>query len=117
MSHRLPATNGLMARGTTEYTRHQLVAFSCKRRGFCPSCGASRMVESAAMLVDSVLPHQPIRQWVLSVPFPLRWLFASEPRVLSRALEVVTRAISTYLVKKAGFTHKTAKTGAVTLIH
>ena len=96
--------------------KEQLVAFSCKRRGFCPSCGAKRMVESAAMLVDSVLPHQPIRQWVLSVPFPLRWLFASEPRVLSRALEVVTRAISTYLVKKAGFTHKTAKTGAVTLI-
>jgi len=96
--------------------KEQLVAFSCKRRGFCPSCGASRMVESAAMLVDSILPQQPIRQWVLSLPFPLRWLFASEPRVLSRALEVVTRAISTYLVKKAGFTNTTAKTGAVTLI-
>jgi ribosomal protein S27E len=96
--------------------QEQLVAFSCKRRGFCPSCGAKRMVESAALLVDSVLPHQPIRQWVLSVPFPLRWLFASEPRLLGKALEVVTRAIGTYLVKKAGFTHKTAKTGAVTLI-
>ena len=177
MSHQLPATNGILARETTEYARHQpektllyqvieehypeflsylsesdktlpqyvqtefeeylkcgrlaygflrvqceschkerLVAFSCKRRGFCPSCGASRMVESAAMLVDSVLPHQPIRQWVLRVPFPLRWLFASEPRVLSKALEVALRAISTYLVKKTGFTHKTAKTGAVTLI-
>ena len=94
----------------------QLVAFSCKRRGFCPSCGAKRMVESAALLVDSVLPRQSIRQWVLSVPFPLRWLFASEPRILSKALGVVTRAIGTYLVKKAGFTHATAKTGAVTLI-
>jgi len=100
-----------------ESCHHELlVAFSCKRRGFCPSCGARRMVESAALLVDSVLPHKPIRQWVLSVPFPLRWLFASEPRILSKALEVVTRAISTYLIKKAGFTHKTAKTGAVTLI-
>ena len=29
--------------------RHEhLVAFSCKRRGFCPSCGARRMVETAA---------------------------------------------------------------------
>jgi hypothetical protein len=27
-----------------------LVAFSCKRRGFCPSCGARRMAESAALL-------------------------------------------------------------------
>jgi len=32
-----------------------LVAFSCKRRGFCPSCGARRMAESAALLVDEVL--------------------------------------------------------------
>ena len=29
------------------------VAFSCKRRGFCPSCGARRMAETAAWLVDS----------------------------------------------------------------
>ncbi|MCH6389290.1 transposase zinc-binding domain-containing protein, partial [Escherichia coli] len=39
-----------------------LVAFSCKRRGFCPSCGARRMAESAALLVDEVLPEQPMRQ-------------------------------------------------------
>ena len=94
----------------------QLVAFSCKRRGFCPSCGAKRMVESAALLVDEVLPEKPIRQWVLSVPFPLRWLFASEPEMMSKVLLIVTRAISTYLVKKTGFTLKTARTGAVTLI-
>ncbi len=60
-----------------EICHHELlVAFSCKRRGFCPSCGAKRMVESTVLLVDTVLPHQPIRQWVLSVPFQLRWLFA-----------------------------------------
>ena len=63
-----------------------LVAFSCKRRGFCPSCGASRMVESAALLVDEALPHQPMRQWVLSVPFPLRYLFARQPKIMGKAL-------------------------------
>jgi ribosomal protein S27E len=26
-----------------------LVAFSCKRRGFCPSCGARRMTDGAAL--------------------------------------------------------------------
>ena len=51
-----------------------LVAFSCKRRGFCPSCGARRMAESAGLLVDEVFPEQPVRQWVLSVPYPLRFL-------------------------------------------
>jgi ribosomal protein S27E len=34
-------------------SHEQLLAFSCKRRGFCPSCGAKRMVESAALLVDA----------------------------------------------------------------
>ena len=57
-----------------------LVAFSCKKHGFCPSCGARRMAESAALLVDEVFPEQPVRQWVLSVPYPLRFLFASRPR-------------------------------------
>jgi ribosomal protein S27E len=27
----------------------KLVAFSCKKRGFCPSCGARRMAETAAL--------------------------------------------------------------------
>ncbi len=34
--------------------REKLVTFSCKRRGFRPSCGARRMVESTALLVDKV---------------------------------------------------------------
>jgi ribosomal protein S27E len=94
----------------------KLVAFSCKRRGFCPSCGARRMADSAALLVDEVLPHQPMRQWVLSVPFPLRFLFASNPKVMSRVLGIVYRAIATHLAHKAGFTKPLAQTGAVTLI-
>ena len=31
-----------------------LLAFSCKRRGFCPSCGARRMAESAALRVFAI---------------------------------------------------------------
>ena len=42
------------------------------------------MAESAALLVDEVLPHEPMRQWVLSVPFPLRFLFASQPKIMLR---------------------------------
>ncbi len=40
----------------------KLVASSCKRRGFCPSCGARRVAETAALLVDDVLPQRPVRQ-------------------------------------------------------
>jgi len=94
----------------------KLVAFSCKKRGFCPSCGGMRMVESAAHLVDKVFPDQPMRQWVLSVPYPLRLLFAREPKILSDVLGIVHRAISSFLIKHASETNKTACTGAVTLI-
>ena len=75
------------------------------------------MVESAAHLVDHVPPEQPIRQWVLTFPYPLRFLFAARPQVPSQVPGVVYRAISTYLIKKTGFTVAAgAKTGAVTPI-
>jgi ribosomal protein S27E len=98
--------------------RHEhLVAFSCKRRGFCPSCGARRMIESAAHLVDHVFPEEPVRQWVLTFPIPLRFLLAAHPQVLSQVLAVVQRGISTCLIHRAGFTVASgARTGAVTLI-
>jgi len=94
----------------------RLLAFSCKRRGFCPSCGTRRMAESAALLVDEILPQQPMRQWVLSVPFQLRFLFASQPAIMGKALGIVYRAIATHITKKAGYTKPIAHTGAVTLI-
>lgn len=94
----------------------RLVAFSCKRRGFCPSCGARRMVDSAALLVDEVLPRVPLRQWVLSFPFPLRFLFAGYPDVMTKALGVIYRCIATDVIHRAGFTHADARTGAVTFI-
>ncbi len=84
----------------------KLVAYSCKKRAFCPSCGARRMTESAALLVDEVLPHQPMRQWVLSVPFPLRFLFASQPAVMGKVLGIVYRTIATHLIH-----HRTHQSG------
>ena len=49
------------------------------------------MAESAALLVDQLLPFQPMGQWVLSVPFPLRFLFASQPEVMAKVLGLVYR--------------------------
>ena len=66
------------------------------------------MTESASLLVDEVLPHQPMRQWVLSVPFPLRFLFARQPAVMGKVLGIVYRTIATHLIHKAGYTKTTA---------
>jgi hypothetical protein len=65
------------------------------------------MAEGAALLVDEVLPREPMRQWVLSVPFALRYLFATDPAVMGQVLGIVTRAIASHLIKAAGYHHST----------
>jgi hypothetical protein len=74
------------------------------------------MAETAALLVDDVLPRQPIRQWVLSLPFALRYLLATRPEVVTQVLGIVYRAISGHLIRKAGLTRANGVTGAVTPI-
>ena len=56
-----------------------------------PSCDARRMAESTALLVSDVFPAQPVRQCVLSYPYPLRFLFASRPAIMSHVLVIVYR--------------------------
>jgi hypothetical protein len=73
------------------------------------------MAESAALLVEEVFPEQPVRQWVLSFPYPLRFLFASRPATMGQVLGIVYRAIAGHLIKKAGFTRKRARAGAMPL--
>ena len=70
-----------------------LVAFSCKGRGFCPSCGGRRMAESAAHLVDHVFPEVPVRQWVLSFPWVVRYLLARRPALCRAVRRVFLRAV------------------------
>jgi Putative transposase/Transposase zinc-binding domain len=94
----------------------QLLAFSCKRRGFCPSCGAKRMSETAAYLVDHVIPSVPVRQWVLSLPIALRVLLAAQPNLVTTVLQVVQRKIMRHLLQQANLNQTQAQGGSVTLI-
>jgi hypothetical protein len=62
--------------------KRHLVAFSCKGHGFCPSCLGRRMNEGAANLVDHVHPAQvPLRQWVITLPHPVRYPLAFDARI------------------------------------
>jgi len=68
---------GLLCRGFAvlecgSCRERRLVAFSCKGRGFCPSCGGRRMAEVSLNLLDHVLPKVALRQWVFTLPYPLR---------------------------------------------
>ncbi|MFM8408695.1 MAG: transposase zinc-binding domain-containing protein [Alphaproteobacteria bacterium] len=70
-----------------------LVPFTCKGRGFCPSCCGRRMAERSMHLVDSVLGGLPIRQWVLTCPWRLRYAMAWDHRLCRAVLAVFVRAV------------------------
>jgi hypothetical protein len=72
------------ARARCSECRHAfLIAFSCKRRGVCPSCNGRRMAQTAAHLADRVIPPVPVRQWVVSIPKRLRGFLADRPQAVA----------------------------------
>jgi len=98
--------------------RDRIVAFSCKRRGVCGSCGGRRMAETAAHLVDRVLPQAPMRQWVLSLPFPLRYRLAYDRTLATPLLAAFLRAVFASLRRRARERYgvRRAKCGSVTFL-
>ncbi len=71
------------------------------------------MNEGAANLVDHVLPEQvPIRQWVLTLPYPLRYPIAFDARHLGLVLRLFTDTVGAWYRRH----HPVGKTGSVTVI-
>src|SRR5438046_664132 len=76
------------------------------------------MSDTAAHLVDRVFPIVPVRQWVLSLPFALRYRMAYDARLTSDVLNVFIRALFGELRRRA---HKLlhlgfSQCGAVTFV-
>ncbi len=112
---------GVMACGFARFrcdgwTREILVAFSCKGRGFCPSCCGRRMGERAAHLVDGVLGGLLVRQWVLTLPFRLRYRLAYDHRLCRAVLGVFVRALLGFTQRRARALGMRGRAGAVTAI-
>jgi hypothetical protein len=78
-----------------------LVAFSCKRRGFCPSCLGRRMADTALHLVERVFPEVPVRQWVCSLPWRLRVLLGYDKQLCAEVLEVFVLELSRAYKRRA----------------
>jgi len=77
----------------TEY----LLPFSCKCRGFCPSCHQRRVVEFGEYLRDEVLELVPHRQWVLTIPKRLRPYFMHKRKLLAKLSLCAWDVLSDYL--------------------
>jgi ribosomal protein S27E len=74
-----------------------LLAFSCKRRHFCPSCHQKRVIEFGEWLCMDVLKFVPHRQWVFSIPKRLRIYFMFDRKLLPKFFLCAWKVLSTYL--------------------
>ena len=91
----------------------QLVAFSCKKRGFCPSCGGKRMSETSTHLVEHIIPRVPIRQYVLSLPHPLRYWMASNKKLCGKVHKILARTVEDFYCDKKD---KDKRSGSIAFI-
>ena len=111
--------HGFLRLGCDTCHHELLVPFRCKRRGFCPSCAGRRMAQTAAYLVEQVLPWVPTRQWVVSVPIPLRYWTASSQDLTAKVHTIIRRTIAQYDVNHAvtrGVSRDKVSAGSVTFI-
>jgi hypothetical protein len=76
------------------------------------------MVDTAAHLVERVIPRVPVRQWVLSLPYALRYRLAYDARLVTSVLAIFTKTVFASLIRRAGEfgAVRNAQCGAVTFI-
>jgi len=111
--------HGFLRLGCDTCPKELLLPFSCKRRGFCPSCAARRMAQTAAHLVVHVLPWVPTRQWVVSVPVPLRYWMAASQELTAQVHTIIRTTIGQYYVHQAvtrGVPRDQVQPGSVTFM-
>src|SRR2546428_5750712 len=110
---------GFLRLGCDTCPKELLLPFSCKRRGFCPSCAARRMAQTAAHLVECVIPWVPTRQWVVSVPIPLRYWMAASQDLTATVQTIIRTTIGQYYVNQAvtrGVPRDQVQPGSVTFL-
>jgi hypothetical protein len=77
------------------------------------------MAQTAAHLVTCVIPWVPTRQWVVSVPIPLRYWMAASQDLTAQVHTIIRTTIGQYYVNKAvtrGFERANIQPGSVTFI-
>ena len=92
------------------------MAFSCKGK-LCPSCLARRSADTAAWLVDRLLPEAGYRQWVLTFPWTLRFRLAADRALFSKLLGVFLRTLFAWQCRRGrALGIVGGQTGAVTFV-
>ena len=59
------------------------------------------MADTAAHLVDRVFPRVPVRQWVLTLPYALRYRLAYDASLTTDVLAIFTSTVFASLIRRA----------------
>ena len=93
------------------------MGFSCKGRGFCPSCLGRRMSATTANLVDSLMPKVAVRQWVLAVPFAWRGRLEFDGVLLGAVVRKFADAVLAFYRRRVAEEHGVVgQSGAVLVV-
>jgi len=82
-------------------THEHLVPFSCKTRGFCPSCYSKRLLDTQNKFDELALFEIPIRQWVFTLPVPIRKVVIARKELLKSISGIVQEELISYIKNKA----------------
>jgi ribosomal protein S27E len=85
-----------------ECGEERLVMFSCRTRGFCPSCHAKRLEEWGEWMREELLLDVPHRQVVFTIPRMLRLFFKYNRKLLGSLCRCALRSLSLYFEVLAG---------------
>ena len=93
---------GILAHGAArvycDCCKHSLlIAFSCKRRGVCPSCGAKRAVKFAEHIHSEVIEDVPHRHTVFTIPKRLRGFFEYDRKLYTILFRAAWGALKEFL--------------------
>lgn len=83
-----------------------LVAFSCKRRHFCPSCHQKRVIEFGEWFLEKIAVTVPHRHVIFSIPKLIRRCFLFDRTLLADLSRVAWETLKEYLAGDPSTLHQ-----------
>ena len=111
---------GDLAAGFTRFQcpdcgHEKLLAFTCKRRHFCPACHQRRVRSTSSWIAACVCHDVPHRQFVFTIPRVLRGIFRKRRHLLTHLFHIATSSLQHAF--RAQLDLPDGRIGAVAAVH
>lgn len=93
----------------------KLLAFTCKTRGYCPSCHQRRSLETADWIAKDITFNVPHRMYVFTIPRVLRAIFRKRRKLLTHLFLQSIEALKLWMQSSLGLPH--GQIAAIAVVH